>query len=92
MLSSNPVGREFEPRPGLIKDYKIGMLCWFSAKHVPIKRKSQDWLARNQDKESEMSDMSIRRQLFQWTNTDYDNPTKCVWSSANQKSPSSYRM
>jgi hypothetical protein len=30
---SSAVGREFEPRSGLTKDYKIGMCC-FSAKHV----------------------------------------------------------
>ena len=64
VLSSSAIGREFESRPGQIKDNKIGMVCCFT-KHAPKKRKSQDWLARNQDKESEMSDMYIRRQLFQ---------------------------
>ena len=47
----------FEPRSGQTKDYKTGICC-FSAKHATLKRKSTDWLARNQD-------VSIRGELFQ---------------------------
>jgi hypothetical protein len=36
------------PRSGKTKDYKIGICC-FSAKHAALRRKSKDWLARNQD-------------------------------------------
>ena len=61
---SKAVGRGFEPRSGLAKDYKIGMCC-FSAKHVALRSKSKDWLARNQNNVSEWSDMSIHRLLFQ---------------------------
>jgi hypothetical protein len=34
------------------KDYKIGICC-FSAKHAALRKKSKDWLARNQDNVSE---------------------------------------
>jgi hypothetical protein len=64
VLASNGVDRWFEPRSGQTKDYKIGICC-FSAKHTAIRRKSKDWLARNQDIVSEWGDMSIRRLLFQ---------------------------
>jgi hypothetical protein len=48
MVASNVVDRWFEPRSGQIKDYKIG-ICYFSAKHAALRRKSKDWLAQNQD-------------------------------------------
>jgi hypothetical protein len=41
----------------------------FSAKHTALRRKSKEWLARNQDNVSEWDDMSIRGLLFQWTST-----------------------
>jgi hypothetical protein len=44
--------------------YKICM-CWFSAKHAALKRKSKDWLAWNQNIFSEWSDISSRGLLFQ---------------------------
>jgi hypothetical protein len=40
-------------------------MCCFSAKHAALRRKSKDWLARNQDNVSEWVDMSIRGLLFQ---------------------------
>jgi hypothetical protein len=46
MLSAADHG--FEPRSGQTKDYEIGICC-FSAKHAALRRKSKDWLARNQD-------------------------------------------
>jgi hypothetical protein len=55
---SNAVGRAFDPRSGQTKDYKIGICC-FSTKHVALRRKRKDWLARNQDSVSEWGDMSI---------------------------------
>ena len=58
VLASSAVDREFEPRSGQTKDYKIGICC-FSAKHTALRRKSKDWLARNQDNVSEWSDMFI---------------------------------
>ena len=62
MLASSAVDRGFESRSGQTKDYEIG-ICYFSTKHVPLRRKSKDWLALNQDNVSE------------WGKK---NPTKCV--------------
>jgi hypothetical protein len=42
----------------LLLFYKIGICC-FSTKHVALRRKSKDGLARNQDIVSEWGDMSI---------------------------------
>jgi hypothetical protein len=64
VLASSAVDRGFEPRSGQTKDYKIGMCC-FSAKHAALRRKSKDWLARNQNNVSEWSDMSTRGLLLQ---------------------------
>ena len=64
VLASSAADRGFEPRSGQTKDYKIGMCC-FSAKHTALRRKSKDWLARNQDNVSEWSDLSTRGLLFQ---------------------------
>jgi hypothetical protein len=44
---------------GQTKGYVSGTCC-FSAKHTTLRRKSKDWLALNQDNESEWGDMSIR--------------------------------
>jgi hypothetical protein len=51
-LASSAVGHGFEPRSGQTKDYKI-VICYFSAKHAALRKKSKDWLARNQDNVSE---------------------------------------
>ena len=59
MLASSVVDRWFEPRSGQTKDYKIGVCC-FSAKQAALRRKSKDWLARNQNNGSKGSDMSTR--------------------------------
>ena len=63
LFASSVVDRGFEPRSGQTKDYKIGICC-FSAKHAALRRKSKDWLARNQNNVSEWGDMSIRGLLF----------------------------
>jgi predicted LPLAT superfamily acyltransferase len=67
-LASSEVDRGFEPRSGQTKDYKIG-ICYFSTKHAALRRKSKDWLTRNQDDVSEWGDMSICELLFQWAST-----------------------
>ena len=64
VLASSVVDRGFEPRSGQIKDYEIGMCC-FSAKHALLRRKSKDWLARNQNNVSYWNDMSTHGLLFQ---------------------------
>ena len=48
VLASNAVDRGFEHRSGQIKDYKIGICCFY-AKHVALRRKSKDWLTLNQE-------------------------------------------
>jgi hypothetical protein len=63
-IASGVVDRGFEPRSGQTKDYEIGICC-FSSKHAALRRKSKDWLARNQDNVSEWVDMSIHGLLFQ---------------------------
>ena len=37
--------------------------------NIPLRRKSKDWLAWNQNNVSEWSDMSTRGLLFQWAGT-----------------------
>ena len=64
VLTSSAVDRGFEPRSGQATDYEIGICC-LSAKHAALKRKSKDWLARNQNNVSEWSDMFTRGLLFQ---------------------------
>ena len=64
VLASSAVDYGFEPRSGQTKNYEIGICC-FSAKHAASRRKSKDWLARNQDNMSEWDDMSIHGLLFQ---------------------------
>jgi hypothetical protein len=39
-------------------------VCFLYAKHTALRRKSQDWLAQNQDNVSEWSDMSTCGLLF----------------------------
>jgi hypothetical protein len=64
VLASSAVDRRFEHRSGQTKDYETGMCC-FSAKPPALRRKSKDWLARNQNNVSEWDNMSTRGQLFQ---------------------------
>ena len=42
---------------------RIGICC-FSAKHTALRRKSRDWLARNQDNVSEWGNISTRALRF----------------------------
>ena len=52
VLASIAVDRGIERRSGQTKEYKIGICC-FSAMHAALRRKSKDWLARNQYNVSE---------------------------------------
>jgi hypothetical protein len=52
VLAPSVVDRRFEPWSGQTKDYKIGICC-FSVKDASLMRKSEDWLARNQENVSE---------------------------------------
>ena len=66
ILASSVVDFGFESQSGQTKDYKIG-ICFFSAKHAVLRKKSKDCLARNRDNYyvSEWSYMSTRGLLFQ---------------------------
>ena len=64
VLVSNAVDRGFEPQTGQTRGYKIGMCCFF-AKNAALRKKSKEYLARNQDNVSEWGDMPIRKLLFQ---------------------------
>ena len=70
VLTSSAVGRGVDPRSGQTKIFEIG-ICYYSAKHAALMRKSKDWLAQNQKDVSSWSDMSPRGLLFQWA-----SPTK----------------
>jgi hypothetical protein len=76
VLASNAVDRGFEQRSGQTKDYEIGICC-FSAKYTALRRKSKDWLERNQDNVSKWGDMSIHRLLFLWASTIKIQLQKC---------------
>ena len=52
VLASSAVDREFEPRSGQTKDYKIGICC-FSTKRAALRRNIKDCLTRNRDDVSE---------------------------------------
>ena len=60
----NMVDCGIEPRSGKTKDCKI-CICYLSAKHESLRRKSKDWLDRNQNNVSDWNDMSTRGRLFQ---------------------------
>ena len=64
VLATSALDRGLEPRSDQTKDYEIG-ICYFSAKHAALRRKSKYWWARNQDNVSKWGDMSIHRLLFQ---------------------------
>ena len=64
VVASSAIDRGFEPQSGLTKDFEIGICC-FSAKHVALRRKSKDWLSRNQNNVSEGSNISTCELLFQ---------------------------
>ena len=56
VLVSSALDRGFQPRSRQTKDYKISM-CFFSAKHAALRKKSKDWLVRNRDNVSEWGDI-----------------------------------
>ena len=64
VLGLSAVDRGFESRSGQTKENEMGICC-SSTKHAALRRKSKNWLARNQNNVAEWSDMSIRGLLFQ---------------------------
>ncbi len=61
--ASSAADRWFEPQSGQTKDYRI--VASQLSMHAALRRKSKDWLVRNQDNVSEWGDMAIRGLLFQ---------------------------
>ena len=59
VLASSAIDCGYEPRSCQTKEYKIGICC-FSAKNAALRRKSKDWLARNQNNVAEWSDISTQ--------------------------------
>jgi hypothetical protein len=59
VLASIAIECGYDPRSDQTKEYKIGICC-FSAKNASLRRKSKDWMARNQNNVSEWSDISTR--------------------------------
>jgi len=71
-LASSAVDLALELRSGQTKNYEIGICCFY-AKRATLRRKSKDWLPRNQDNVSEwatclsadcrFSEMALKIQL-----------------------------
>ena len=78
--ASSVVDRGFESRLGQTKDYKIGFCC-FSAKHVAVRRKSKDWLDRNQNNVSEHA--AVRRESKDWLARNQNNVSE--WSDMSTR-------
>ena len=68
IIASSAVDSGVDHRSGQTSDYKIGSCC-FSTSHAVLRRKSKDWLSRNQDNVSEWVHMSICRLLSQRAST-----------------------
>jgi hypothetical protein len=59
VLASSLIDCGYELRSCQTKEYIIGICC-FSANNAALRRKSKDWLARNQNNVSEWSDISTQ--------------------------------
>ena len=86
VLACSVVHCGFELRSGQTKEYTI-CICCLSAKHEALRRKSKDWLDRNQNTVSDWSDMSIHGRVFQWTSS---ITIQGCWSSTMWTSSSSH--
>jgi hypothetical protein len=56
------------------KDYQLIFVA-YNAKHAELRRKSKDWLLRNQDNVSEWSDMYICKHNIRTLSGKYKNCT-----------------
>jgi hypothetical protein len=59
VLASSAIDCGYELRSCQTKEYKSGICC-FSAKNAALRRRSNDWLTRNQNNVSEWSDISTQ--------------------------------
>ena len=60
VLALSEVVHGFEPKSGQTKDYIIGICCLFANHPATVAFKNKDWLARNQDNVSKLSDILTR--------------------------------
>ena len=67
--ATRPVDSESEYYVRVERHVYFFGICCFSAKHAALRRKSKDWLARNQDNMYEWDDTSISGLFFQWSST-----------------------
>jgi hypothetical protein len=85
VLASSAIYCCYKHRSGQIKEYKIGICCFF-AKNASLRRKSKDWLARNQNNVSEWGDTSTL-----WLLLPHQlNLSKALWAFTLTWSPSSF--
>ena len=63
VLTSSAVDRGVRALVG--SNQRLKLVFVVSVKHAELRRKSKDWLARNQNNVSEWSSMSTRGLLFQ---------------------------
>jgi hypothetical protein len=85
VLASSVIYCCYKHRSGQIKEYKIGICCFF-AKNASLRRKSKDWLARNQNNVSEWGDTSTL-----WLLLPHQlNLSKALWAFTITWSPSSF--
>ena len=64
VLVSSAVDREFESRSSQPKAIKLVCICCFSSQHTALKRKSTDWLPRNQNNMSEWAHAWVNSRKF----------------------------
>ena len=85
----------FESRSGQTKDYEIGICCFSrSAKHAALKSQSKDWLARNHNNVSELTDscfselaLKIPLSMLAGTNRTSSSPDTIISSKCNLFQP-----
>ena len=58
VVPSSAVDRGIEHRSSQTNEHTI-YICCYTANHATLRRKSNDWLAQNQDPMSEWGDMTI---------------------------------
>ena len=89
VLASSAVDDEFEPLSDQNKDYKISIYC-FSSEHTSLRIKNKDWFGLNENRVSELDDMSYANCCFSKLGL-YNSNWSC-WSSTKPTSSSSHRI
>ena len=85
VLASSAIDCGYELRSCQTKEYKIGICC-FSAKNAALRRKSNDWLARNQNNVSR-----VERHIYSMTVVSSPFQRQCeLLPSLGSRRPSSF--